>query len=225
MSATSNNKRRFGEQHNYSDIISQGVIYGCTNVLTLFDEAMSKSKTPDSLYTDVILSVFEALPWLNSFLEQRTLLFTIADGRKQREYISSLYNLLRSLLPCSDKDKIYDINLFVLNNTGRHISSYDVAKEFFLNYNYLSGMYKTKTGRNLRQYIELVCILRAYYLFCNTARRVYEVAAEMGFQNVEYFSGKFRKITGLSPSKLREIYKSGGASVFPPLTKAAEKAL
>lgn len=44
---------------------------------------------------------------------------------------------------------------------------------------------------------------RAKELMKNPSRKIYEVAAEAGYDNIPYFSTAFKKYTGCSPSEYR----------------------
>jgi AraC-like DNA-binding protein len=170
-------------------------------------------------YANVISAVYQNLPWLKDFMEMRSLRPDVDAGDTcvYVRNIEALFRLLRLLLPAPDDCTIYKINNYVLNRIDNKIDSRSIAEAFFFNYCYLSSMYKAKTGVNLQKYITTARMMRACFLICNTRRRIYDIGGEMGFQDGEHFSGRFRKVFGFSPSALR----GGDAADGPILPLAA----
>lgn len=86
--------------------------------------------------------------------------------------------------------------------TGR-ASLTDAARSVAVSPNYLAGLLKRETGKT---FIELVTerrIERACELLSFTSMRISQVADEAGFCDVDYFSRRFRQVTGSSPSDFR----------------------
>lgn len=79
-----------------------------------------------------------------------------------------------------------------------------------LNYSsaYLGKVFKHKTGENFNTYLDKVRIEEAKKLLVQ-GMKVYEVAERVGYANVDYFHGKFRKYVGMSPAAYR---KTAGGS-------------
>jgi AraC-like DNA-binding protein len=89
--------------------------------------------------------------------------------------------------------------------TGK-VSLTDAARSVAVSPNYLAGLLKRETGKT---FIELVTerrIERASELLSFTSMRISQVADEAGFGDVDYFSRRFRQVTGLSPSEFRAMH-------------------
>ena len=69
-------------------------------------------------------------------------------------------------------------------------------------------MFKHETGENFNTYLDKVRIEEAKKLLVK-GMKVYEVAERVGYANVDYFHGKFRKYVGMSPAAYR---KTAGGS-------------
>ena len=52
-------------------------------------------------------------------------------------------------------------------------------------------------------YITRVRIQKAKELLLTTDRNIYEIASDVGYENIRYFSDLFRKIEGRTPSDFR----------------------
>jgi two-component system response regulator YesN len=73
---------------------------------------------------------------------------------------------------------------------------------------YLGKVFKQATGENFNTYLDKVRIEEAKKLLIK-GLKVYEVAERVGYANVDYFHGKFRKYVGISPAAYRK--RAGGS--------------
>jgi two-component system response regulator YesN len=78
------------------------------------------------------------------------------------------------------------------------------AKEFGYSPTYLSRLFKNETGVSLIDYVNMVRIHNAKKLLDTPGRKAYEVAKTVGYNNYNYFSRNFKKITGYTISEYRE---------------------
>ena len=97
------------------------------------------------------------------------------------------------------------IHSYIHLNYAERIGRNEIAGEFFLTPDYLSRMYKKKTGLNLKDYINNYRIERAKQLLSNEELTISEVAEKVGFDNYSYFSTLFKKLTGFSPKEYQKI--------------------
>lgn len=69
---------------------------------------------------------------------------------------------------------------------------------------YLSTIYKKNTGKQLVKYITQIRMEKAKELLQQTNMKIADVAANVGYLNIPYFTVVFRNQTGTSPGKYRE---------------------
>ena len=79
-----------------------------------------------------------------------------------------------------------------------------IAKEFGYSPTYLSRIFKSETGLSLTDYVNMVRIYNARKLLDLHGQRAYEVSRTVGYNNYNYFSKNFKKITGQTISEYRE---------------------
>lgn len=79
-----------------------------------------------------------------------------------------------------------------------------ISEQLYLNPGYISRMLKEQTGKNFTDIIAGIRIERAVWLLENTNMYVYEIAEEVGYQNLKYFYQIFKKNTGKAPNEYRE---------------------
>lgn len=83
-----------------------------------------------------------------------------------------------------------------------------ISQELYLNSGYISRMLKEQTGKNFTDILAEIRVEKAVWLLENTDLYVYEIAAEVGYQNLKYFYQIFKKITGKTPNDYRGEYET-----------------
>jgi YesN/AraC family two-component response regulator len=83
-----------------------------------------------------------------------------------------------------------------------------IAEKFNITPQYLSSLFKEKTGQNLSDYITHLRIEKAKLLLTQTNYSVNEIALKVGYIYPNSFINVFKKKVGLSPTKYRTLYSS-----------------
>ena len=78
-----------------------------------------------------------------------------------------------------------------------------IAGKLNVNSSYLSSLFRREYGCTLTEYVNRERIDRGLYLLQRTEKTVQEIAAECGFQDVNYFIKLFKKQTGCTPNRYR----------------------
>lgn len=81
------------------------------------------------------------------------------------------------------------------------ISVGTVARELNISEGYLSHTFKKETDYTLLNYITRYRIHKAMELLKDCRVKVYEVAEQVGYRDIAYFSATFKKFAGVSPSE------------------------
>ncbi len=77
----------------------------------------------------------------------------------------------------------------------------EIAQYVGVSKNHLSWEYGRETGESLSTYIAKIRIEAAKQLLATTDLKIYEIAEQTGFENVETFCRVFKRITGTNPRK------------------------
>jgi len=110
----------------------------------------------------------------------------------------------RQTRPVEDDPLLDKINRYLAENYQRDFSSEEMAAAMHLSRSYLSTYYKSKTGINLSESIQIFRIQKAVELLQQPSVRVADVGTRVGIPNGNTFLRWFKKYTGMSPNEYRK---------------------
>ncbi|MBP3521918.1 MAG: response regulator [Oscillospiraceae bacterium] len=84
------------------------------------------------------------------------------------------------------------------------ISVSSVARDLGISEGHLSHVFKKETSRTLGSYLTDYRIHMAMELLRDCRSKVYEVAEQVGYRDITYFSSTFKRVVGLSPSEYQK---------------------
>lgn len=90
------------------------------------------------------------------------------------------------------------------NYSDYNISVKTIAESLELSEGHLSHIFKKETDYTVNAYITRYRMKAAMKLLKNCRYKVYEIAEQVGYRDVTYFSSTFKKITGLNPSEYQD---------------------
>jgi len=146
----------------------------------LFDDQASKA-----LNERAENSVFDMMKWINVIT------------RKTMDYV----NEVERSMTIMDK-----VKKFVKEHFHENITKLEVANAVFLTPDYLGKIFKAKEGVTLKTYINQFRIQRAKELLVSTEETISNIAADVGFDNLSYFSTIFKKEVGMSPNQYKKKF-------------------
>lgn len=106
---------------------------------------------------------------------------------------------------------------YIQNNFTSELSLEKTAQQVMnISPYYFSKLFKEETGTNFSDYLTGLRIQKARELLRKDPdRNIKEISIEAGYSNPNYFSRIFKKCTGMTPTELRDILKSGGDTEHP----------
>ncbi len=134
-------------------------------------------------------------------------IFQLTSPKEIISYLESMITTASMLLNGkSNRNLIDDILSYLAENYhNESLSLQKTAKEFHVNYSYLSRLFKEKTGINFSEYMTLIRVKEATLLLTDSDLKIYEIAANVGFSDPHYLEICFKKINHISMSKYREL--------------------
>lgn len=122
------------------------------------------------------------------------------------DYLSEQFELIMGSIGNSTRDSILDDILYYIDhNFQNNIKLETIAPLFGYNSAYLGKIFSKTVGENFNNYVDHIRIEAAKKLIMENTLKVYEIAEQVGYKNVDYFHKKFKKYVGQSPAEYRRI--------------------
>ncbi len=94
------------------------------------------------------------------------------------------------------------------------ISRAELADLVHFSPEYVGKVFKKEVGLNINDYIHTLRTDRAKQLLRTTNRKITEIALDLGYENMPYFSATFKRYAGVSPAEYkRRCRQDGGGGI------------
>lgn len=104
----------------------------------------------------------------------------------------------------SKKTLIEEVTGYIQSNFAVGITLSEIAKQFCVSTAHLSRLFKKQTGFGFNEYVNLVRLREAELMLKNERNKsILEIAFLCGFNDSNYFSARFHKAYGITPSDYR----------------------
>lgn len=152
------------------------------------------------------------VPHLTQVVQRQRERRTASQNRYQSQlYIERLLEMVLDEVVRSRPHRRRDLR-DLLNDIARHpsrsLSLTEAAAATHWSPGHLSKLFKSVTGCTFVSYVSAWRISRAQLMLASTQMPVQKIAAELDFNQVNYFSRVFRAHTGMSPSEYRRRYSA-----------------
>lgn len=186
----------------------------------LKDKLYHSNNSPDEIkrfLTDLYLMVKEHVYHLYSksdipFLPNGTIIEQIDAKFYLYEIMDLLLEqcnmIVHSIGNTSREHVIDSIVHYIKHNYMENMKLETIAPLFGYNSSYLGKIFNKKMDMSFNSYVDTVRVDEARKLLEHSALKVYEIAAQVGYQNVDYFHMKFKKYMNMSPAEYRKKMKS-----------------
>ncbi|MCJ7840161.1 response regulator transcription factor [Lederbergia sp. NSJ-179] len=160
---------------------------------TVFNKLMYQYKDKTEMLSSILIRVME--------IEKRTTI---------KQLLTYVHSLVMEVVEQMDDGNSDIIVKKMMNLIERHYDKHiklDSLAEI-LNYNraYLGQLFKDYTGEYFNTYLDKVRIENGKRLLLQDLK-IYQVAERVGYSNVDYFHGKFKKYVGMTPTEYRKSKK------------------
>lgn len=136
-------------------------------------------------------------------------------------FLSEQFESVMSALGNSAKDTVlYDVLFYIDHHYQENIKLEAIAPLFGYNSTYLGKIFTKSVGESFNAYVDRKRIDHSKELLLENNLKVYEIAEQVGYKNVDYFHKKFRKYVGMSPAEFR---KTNGLAPDSAITPPPEK--
>ncbi|MBB6729518.1 response regulator [Cohnella zeiphila] len=103
-----------------------------------------------------------------------------------------------------DLSLIENARQYIQDNYMSDLNLTQIAERFNYNASYFSELFKNKVGKTFIQYLTEVRMAQAVRLLETTQLGLWDISELTGFGSASYFSSKFKRMYGMSPSDYRQ---------------------
>lgn len=133
------------------------------------------------------------------FIEKQNYLYEII------RFFSEQFEMITNSTGNPSRDTVLDDILYYIDhNYKTNIKLETIAPLFGYNSAYLGKIFTKSTGENFNSYVDHMRIEHSKELLMENRLKVYEIAEQVGYKNVDYFHKKFKKYVGMSPAEYRK---------------------
>lgn len=166
--------------------------------LFLTDVYLQIKEKINSTYTSAEIP-FETNSAVIEFITNQNYLYEII------RFLSEQFEMIMNVTGNPSRDTILDDVLFYIDhNFKNNIKLETIAPLFGYNSAYLGKIFNKTVGESFNTYLDHKRIEYSKQLLMENKLKVYEIAEQAGYRNVDYFHKKFKKYVGVSPAEFRK---------------------
>jgi len=133
--------------------------------------------------------------------------FQQTSGQPEEALFKSLHALMETYRQSVSEQRASYVQraiVYIKENLSANITLSQVAREVHVHPNHFSEVFKRETGLNYIEFVTQERIRRACDILLRSPAKIGEVAKQVGYEDVKYFSQLFKKYTGQTPSEYRD---------------------
>lgn len=178
----------------------------------MVEEGTMNRKLLTSLYHDVLQVIYSVLTEHNISAQRLLQDFeeeykeALASSGKMEEHLEHIVKASVAYMEATQNQEgvVGEIKQYIEEHLGDDLSRNTLAELACLNPSYLARLFRSKTGYSLVDYITKRKIKRVQKMLLTTDLSVSQIAFELGYTNMPYFSKVFKKETGCTPVEYRK---------------------
>lgn len=105
------------------------------------------------------------------------------------------------------KQLICNINNYLEENISQQLTLQQISSDNLISNSYLQKLFRERTGGGAMEYFGKLKITRAKHLIREGRHNFTEIAEELGYSSLHYFSRHFKKVSGMTPSEYASSVK------------------
>ncbi len=108
----------------------------------------------------------------------------------------------------TEDDVIHKVKEYVGKMLHENITLKDISSKFHFNRSYLGQKFKNHENMSFNEYLFIQRMERAKILLEQTDLKIYEIANEVGYTEIDWFYKRFKSYTGVSANEYRKMVAS-----------------
>lgn len=149
---------------------------------------------------------------IDETVEQENILLYISDdvfvpGKNFKDHFKNFAleysDYLAQLKKNTGHRGLKDVERYIQEHYAENLTLRDLGKMYYINSSYLGQLFHKKYGMSFKDYLNNCRISAAAEMLLKSDRKVADIAAEVGYKDIDYFVSKFIEINGCTPTKYR----------------------
>ena len=183
-------------------------------------ERLSEYRYDGSLVCGCVLELIEVLQFGSKNYDIYFQKFDVEESRRKigniltyeelfdwlKNEIINRYQEFANLKQVAEKKPIRAAKQYIYDNYSKNLTLEGVSNHIGFNPTYFSVFFKKETGKNFSEYLTELRMKNAKLCLISSNRDIADIAEEVGYSDIKYFSKLFKKVTGLTPSEYRKLY-------------------
>lgn len=118
-------------------------------------------------------------------------------------FVTEYAEYLATLRSKCAKGVLGNIEKDIQTHYAEDLSLKTLSEKYYLNSAYLGQIFKKKFGVSFKNYLTNLRVEKAAQLLLETDDKVYKVAEQVGYHDIDYFIDRFVEMKGCTPTKFR----------------------
>ncbi|SES82914.1 response regulator transcription factor [[Clostridium] polysaccharolyticum] len=102
-----------------------------------------------------------------------------------------------------------DIDKEIREHYSENITLKQLSEKYYVNSAYLGQLFRKRYGQSFKDYLIRFRMEQAVIRLIRTDKKIYEIAEEVGYKDLDYFVNRFIDIKGCTPAKFRKQTRCG----------------
>ena len=124
-----------------------------------------------------------------------------------KDQIGKLFEIYISQKEKEEMRPITEAKKYIQEHYREPLKLEEVSRIIGFNATYFSTVFKKKTGKGFLDYLTEIRMNKAKQLLCRDDMSINDVAEEVGYKDLKYFTRLFKKATGIAPSEYKKLYQ------------------
>lgn len=129
------------------------------------------------------------------------------SGKNMTKLLLEYGDYLMQLRANQSRGVLSQIESDLKANFRENLTLKDLSKKYFVNAAYLGQTFKKQYGESFKDYLNRIRVEAAVELLLYSDKKIYEIAEEVGYKDMDYFINKFIALKGCTPAKFRKQVK------------------
>ncbi len=131
-------------------------------------------------------------------------LFLEENARNVELFLQEYASYLAQLRGNQAKGVLADIENDMRQNYRDNVTLKELSQKYFINAAYLGQIFRKQFNESFKDHLNRIRAEKACDLLIKTDMRIYEIAEEVGYKDLDYFIEKFISFYGVTPAKFRK---------------------